>query len=97
MEKDIIINDINDYADYLGIEVSDLEKSIYDETVCGAWIIWTNKSMSIGSIVEGSDAEFSRTFYFPVNIKEINNWFEELEELTDEAWHEANDYDEEED
>ena len=51
--------------------------------------------MVIGRIVEGSDAEFSKTFNFPVNIKKINQWFEELEELTEEAWHEANDYDEE--
>ena len=95
MEKDIIINDINDYADYLGVEVSDLEKSIYNGTVCGAWINWTDKSMSIGSIVEGSDAEFSKTFYFPVKLDKIDSWFTQLEDLCDEAWHEANDYDEE--
>jgi len=91
MEKEIIINDINDYADYLGIEVNQIERAIYKGTPCGAWIYWDNKVMIIGSIVEGSDAEFSRTFYFPVNIKKINQWFEELEELTEEAWHEEND------
>ena len=95
MEKEIIINNIIDYANYLGIDINQIERAIYKGTSCGAWIYWDNKGMVIGSIVEGSDAEFSKTFNFPVNIKKINQWFEELEELTEEAWHEANDYDEE--
>ena len=52
--------------------------------------------MTIGSIVEGSDAEFSRTFDFPCTTDEVDDWLEELERLTDEAWHEANDFDESE-
>lgn len=95
MEKNIIINNINDYADYLGIDINQIERAIYKGTECGAWINWDDKKLTIGSIVEGSDVEFSKTFNFPVNIKEINNWFEELEELTEEAWCEANSYDEE--
>ena len=95
MEKDIIINNINDYASYLGTTVHSLKRDVYKYTDCGAWINWNDKSMSIGSIVEGSDAEFSKSFTFPVNIKYIDDWFNELERLTDEAWHEANDYDEE--
>ena len=56
-----------------------------------AWIDWDSEKMAIGSIVEGSDAEFSKSFAFPVNIKYIDDWFNELERLIDEAWHEAND------
>lgn len=53
--------------------------------------------MTIGSIVEGSDAEFYQSFWFPVDTDVLDAWVNELEELCDEAWHEANDYlDEEE-
>ena len=91
------IKSINDFADAWGIEVKHLKKSIYKGTSCGAWIEWDDKRISIGSIVEGSDAEFSRTFEFPCKLEEIENWFEELEILCDDAWHEANDEWEEDD
>lgn len=92
----MVFNNIKDYADYIGVEVEHLERAIYKGTNCGAWITWDDKKMTIGSIVEGSDAEFDKAFYFPVDSDDIEAWFEELEELTDEAWHEANDEDEEE-
>ena len=85
------INNINDLANYYGTEVKHLEHDIYKSTDCGAWIHWTDDKVSIGSIVEGSEAEFSRNFYYPFDSTELDNWFEELEELVDEAWHEAND------
>lgn len=84
------INNIKDYADYVGVEVEDLERATYKYTDCGAWIRWNDEEMEIGSIVEGSDAEFDRTFKFPTTSEAIDNWFEELEQLVDEAWHEAN-------
>ena len=92
----MIINNTNDLATYFGTTLDHLERDIYKYTECGAWITWTDSSVSIGSIVEGSDAEFSETFQFPVDSDEIDNWMEELEELCDEAWHEANDWEEEE-
>ena len=91
----MIINNTNDLATYFGTTLDHLERDIYKYTECGAWITWTDSSVSIGSIVEGSDAEFSETFQFPVDSDEIDNWMEELEELCDEAWHEANDWEEE--
>ena len=63
---------------------------MYKYTNCGAWIRWNDDYMEIGSIVEGSDAEFSRTFKFPCIAKDVDNWLEELERLTDEAWQKAN-------
>lgn len=84
------INSIDDYANCLGIEVNHLEKAIYRGTECGAWIHWTDKTLSIGSIVEGSDAEFDKTFIFPVDKNEIDEWITELENLCEEAWNEAN-------
>lgn len=94
MEKEIIINNITDFANHIGVEVKHLERAIYKGTECGAWINYDDEKLTIGSIVEGSDVEFSKTFYFPVKLDEIDSWFTQLEDLCDEAWHEANDYDE---
>ena len=85
------INSIKDYCDYVGSTVQSIKRDTYKYTDCGAWIDWDDDSISIGSIVEGSNAEFSRTFDLPCTTEEIDDWFEELERLTDEAWHEAND------
>lgn len=85
-----LLNNINDYAECIGTSVDSLKRDVYKYTDCGAWIDWTDETMTIGSIVEGSDAEFAMTFQFPVYLDEVDEWFEELEQLTDEAWYEAN-------
>ena len=85
-----MINSIEDLAMLYGVPVSGLKRALYKYTACGAWIEWTKRSVTIGSIVEGSDAEFSKRFEFPVTVEEIDDWLEELEELTDEAWTDAN-------
>lgn len=89
------LNNITDLAEWYGTTPEHLEKAIYKGTECGAWIQWTEDTVTIGSIVEGSDAEFDETFTFPVESEEIEAWMQELEDLTDEAWHEANDEEEE--
>ena len=86
----MVINSIQDFAEYLGVGKNEIEKAIYKATACGAWIDWNTSGIRIGSIVEGSDAEFSQEFTFPVSSETIEAWLEELEELTDEAWKEAN-------
>lgn len=86
----MIITNINDYAKYYDSEVDRLKHDVYTYTDCGAWINWDNDTMSIGSIVEGSDAEFAKTFSFPVDSEAIDNWINELEKLAYEAWEEAN-------
>lgn len=85
------INGINDLANCFGTTVDRLEHDLYKYTDCGAWIIWDDESVTIGSIVEGSDAEFDRRFVYPFESQEVSDWMDELEDLTDEAWHEAND------
>ena len=87
----MVLHNIDELAFELGSDVEHLKRDVYKYTDCGAWIDWTDRTVTIGSIVEGSDAEFSNTFEFPVYLSEINGWFDELERLTDEAWHEAND------
>ena len=87
----MVIHDIKEAAAAHGTTPEQLPRSIYKYTDCGAWITWDDDSVTIGSIVEGSDAEFFRTFSFPVDTADLDAWCEELEQLTDEAWHEAND------
>ena len=86
----MIINSVNDFCTHFGTDEKHLKRDIYKYTDCGAWICWDRLGMTIGSIVEGSDAEFSRLFIFPCTSEEVDNWLNELEVLTDEAWHEAN-------
>ena len=85
-----MINNIEEYANYVGSTVGSLKRDIYKYTACGAWVDWDDKKVTIGSIVEGTDVEFSKTFFFPFDSKEIDTWFDELEELTDEVWYEVN-------
>lgn len=92
----MIINNIHDLAVHFDTTVDELESDIYDYTDCGAWITWDDNSVTIGSIVEGSDAEFAESFQFPVDSDELDAWVAELERLCDDAWHEANDDDDEE-
>ena len=86
----MIINNIKEYCVYIGIDEAHLERATYKYTACGAWIHWDDKHIHIGSIVEGSNAEFDKEFEFPCDTKDIENWFDELEKLTSRAWREAN-------
>ena len=72
-----------------GFDKSDMKKSIssivYSETDCGAWITYDNKGINIGSIVEGSDAEFSTRFDYPFLAKSLANYIDDLEIMVEEA------------
>lgn len=86
-----MINNISELAAAFGTTPEHIGRTLYKSTECGAWIAWTEETVTIGSIVEGSDAEFDRTFNFPVALEAVEDWIRELEALCDEAWHEAND------
>lgn len=91
----MVISNIADIVKGKGLEEAEqLDHYVYKYTDCGAWIAWDDNSITIGSIVEGSDAEFSRRFLFPVDSDTLDAWVNELEQLCDEAWHEANDEEE---
>ena len=85
------INSIYDLCDYLGTNPDRISRDLYKYTDCGAWIEWDDNFVDIGSIVEGSDAEFHRTLKFPFDSDDYDDWICKLECLVDEAWHEAND------
>lgn len=86
----MIIHNIKEFCDYWGVDQDNLERSVYKNTSCGAWIHWDNQHIHIGSIVEGSDAEFDREFKFPFDSDDIDLWLDELEVLCEDAWNEAN-------
>ena len=86
-----MIKDIYDLCIHLNTTVDSIVRDIYDSTECGAWIFWDDKAVTIGTIVEGSDAEFSNTLDFPFHENAFDSWVELLEEMANEAWHEAND------
>ncbi len=86
----MVIKNIEDLCSYMNTTEKSLKKDLYKNTDCGAWIEWTEKTVTIGSIVEGSDAEFDETFTFPTTSEAIEDWLDELERLTDRAWLEAN-------
>lgn len=88
------INNINDLAEYLGTTVDRLKRDVYKYTACGAWIDWDDERVTVGSIVEGSDAEFCNTMVFPFSSAEYEAWIADLEDLVDFAWREANNYEE---
>lgn len=64
------INNIMDFAEYKGIEVKNLRRDLYKYTDCGAWIEYDVRGITIGTITEGSDAEFSITLKFPFTSKD---------------------------
>lgn len=86
----MIINNINDIVKGKGLECPEqLNRYVYKYTDCGAWIAWDDSSVTIGSIVEGSEAEFSEVFNFPVDSDVLDAWVNELECLCATAWAEA--------
>lgn len=88
----MIIHNIEEFAaEIFGTTPEYLERSVYKYTACGAWINWDENEIRIGSIVEGSDKEFScDPLVFPFDSKEYDKQMEWLEYETDREWHFAN-------
>ncbi len=86
----MVICTIEGLAEHVGVELKELERSVYDAYDCGPYIKWDDKGVTIGSIVEGSDAEFEKTLKFPFQSEDYEDWLNELEDLCEKAWNEAN-------
>ena len=99
-----MIRNIYDLADHLGVDASGtvdqvgerLNRAIYKGTDCGAWLQAYPGSIVIGSIVEGSDAEFTEGLDYPFTGDDFDSKLEYLEEQCDYEWHCANEEDEHE-
>ena len=82
--------------------VSKIQRAVYKGTECGAWVQFDEKGIMVGSIVEGSDAEFSKRIDLSgVDISDegstlLNERFwaalDEIDDLACAEWEEANEY-----
>jgi hypothetical protein len=86
------VNNIEELAKELGVAINGIEKAVYKNTDCGAWIKILDDGIKLGSIVEDSDAE-TETYIlkFPFTIDKFWNTLGEIECEADILWHEAND------
>lgn len=100
-----MIRNIFDLARHFGVGESGdaaavqarLERAIYKGTDCGAWIkCWTDEVV-IGSIVEGSDAEFTESLQYPFTGEQFDMNLDFLEEQCADAFYRANEEDDYED
>ncbi|MFZ9681385.1 MAG: hypothetical protein ACO3CL_08195 [Bacteroidia bacterium] len=82
---------------------SDIDRALYKGTDCGAWIKFDADGILVGTIVEGSDAEFSERISLD-GLDDLDQdeadrelcerfWsaVEAIESAASDAWHEAND------
>lgn len=91
---------IEDTASWCGLpesaSIGEIEKAIYRGTCCGAYIHFTEFGVVIGSIVEGSDAEFNYEYRVgPEYTREhyhtwLDDTFEKLEVEVDDEWQNMN-------
>jgi hypothetical protein len=82
-----------------------IDRAVYKGTSCGAWVRFDSEGVMVGTIVEGSDAEFSeRIDLTGIDISEEGEtillerfWdaVQQCEDFADEAWAERNAGDEE--
>ncbi len=93
-----MIRNITDLADHLGVnavgthaEVEQrIQRTIYKYTDCGAWIRCYENEVVIGSIVEGSDAEFTESLAYPFTGEQLDSKISYLEEQCAYEWQRAN-------
>jgi hypothetical protein len=95
-QKGIIIPCIKPLYDlmvsYIGEPDPELwDRRIYKGTACGAWLRVKNAiTITIGSIVEGSDAEFHQDLEFPFTEEDLSKCFQWLEDECSYEWDIAN-------
>ena len=73
----------------LGDEPSRWPKAIYKGTDCGAWFKMDGLTVTVGSIVEGSDAEFSDSLTYPFSRKSFWELVQSINDAACAAWDEA--------
>ncbi len=65
-----------------------IKNSLYKSTECGMWFSATPNGFEIGSIVEGSNAEFSESFTYPVNPTVLASVIDEIESQVEQVFQE---------
>jgi hypothetical protein len=77
---------IETIAESIGIEpdAKKIDRAVYKGTSCGAWVRFDEKGIMVGTIVEGSDAEFSKRVELSDNPHELCvNFWDAIQECED--------------
>lgn len=70
---------------------SAIRKAVYKGTTCGAWVAFNDAGVSVGSIVEGIDAETQvHTLTYPFNNVAFWAALDDVENEAQEIWDENN-------
>ena len=91
-----MIENVEGVLSYFGHgKSSDLSRVFYKHTECGAWVKVEYRDakgfLTIGSIVEGSDAEVvPRTLEFPFSAQDLARAIADVEMDAEDLWEEAN-------
>lgn len=86
---------IYSYADLLRyFDATDLEtakRTLYKQTSCGAWLSVEGDRVTLGCIVEGSDAEVrAEPLSYPFTQSDLEHTIAWVDDRADELWQEAN-------
>jgi hypothetical protein len=60
MQKNFLIETIAKSCGDKSLTPERIDRAVYKGTDCGAWVRFDEKGIMVGTIVEGSDAEFSK-------------------------------------
>lgn len=66
-----------------------IKNALYKSTECGMWFAATSNGFEIGSIVEGSQAEFCEKFTYPVKPSVLADVIDEIESQVDQVLQES--------
>lgn len=86
---------IETIAKSVGVEpvANRIDRAIYKETDCGAWVRFDTEGLIVGTIVEGSDAEYSERIELTDDEDELCKRFwdaiQRCEEFADEHFESA--------
>ena len=68
-----------------------LSRQVYKATECGAWLMFTDAGILLGSIVEGSDVDCNNVHLnYPFTAEAYREAIKSIEEEADLLWNEAN-------
>lgn len=96
-----MIHNIQELARYYCVDdsgtdaaiVARLDREVYRGTSCGAHVTLKTGGVLVGSIVEGSEAEYSNFLRFPFTEMAFDDTLEWLEDECCAEWHRANEED----
>ena len=95
-----MIATMNDLAELWGLPRDTpkhrLDKALFKGTTCGAWFVFEETHLLLGSIVEGADIDCTtHKLKLPTTSDDVENALSQIEEEADQIWTDWNYYEEE--